>query len=108
MLLKKETVSVTVVAATGATNTNNLKGIIEQLIVTPLSSTGSEVTGSEWNLSIIDRDNDVLRKYTSETGRMEDVRRFPVGSDRLEKLTFQFTGITGTVETMKSLLRISE
>jgi len=108
MLLKKETVSVTVVAATGAANTNNLKGVVEQLIITPLDSNGAEVTTSEWSLSIIDRDNDVLRKYASETGRVEDVRRFPVGSDRLEKLTFQFTGITGTVATMKSLLRMTE
>jgi hypothetical protein len=108
MLWHKEIVSVTVTAGTGAANSGRMRGMIEQVIVVPRNSSGAEVSGSDWSLSISDKDNDVLRLYQSETGRMEDIKNIPVGTDKSEKLTLAFTSISGTVATMRAVFKIRE
>ena len=108
MLWYKEVVLATVTAGTAAANTVSLKGMIEQILVFPLSVTGSVLSTSDWSLSIIDKDSDTTRLYTSETGRVEDCISLPVGLGVSEKFTLRYTGVTGAVTTMRAILRVRE
>jgi hypothetical protein len=108
MLWHNEIITATVTAGTAASNTASIKGVIEQIIVTPRNSAGAIIDTSDWSLDLIDRNDDVVRRYQLETGRLEDIDRVPVGGDRSEKLTLTFTSISGTVATMRIVLKIRE
>jgi hypothetical protein len=82
--------------------------MVEQMIITPLDSSAVENSAADWNLSIIDRDDDTVRKFTEETGRLDTLNGLPVGSDLRDIYTLTFTSVTNSPATIRVVMKVRE
>ena len=108
MIYKKEKFNITVSGTTGAGVSTKVYGRIEQMIITPVDSSGVLVSAASWDCSITDKDGDQIDSYTTETGILNNRTHLPTGFDTSEALKFTFTNITQTPDTMKVILKIFE
>lgn len=108
MIWHKEIVTVTITAGTGAANTNALRGLISQMVILPLNSSGVLQTVAAWDLDIIDKDGDKLDSYSGYTGRLDNRTSLPVGRESNEKLTLSFANVSTAAATMRVFLKVME
>lgn len=102
MLWQKNKYTLTVSAGTIAGNTDFMRGMIEQLIVSPLNST------TQWDFTLTDRDGDVIYQRVSEVGTVNDrTALLPIGRDSSERLTMAFTNVTAN-EAIKIIFKVRE
>lgn len=102
MLFSKYKYSLTISGGTVSANTDFMRGMIEQVIITPTTST------NQWDLSFIDRDGDIIYQRVSETGTINDrTAHIPVGRDSNEILTMRIANATVN-EIIKIIFKIRE
>lgn len=102
MLFAKYKYSLTVSGGTVALNTNSMRGMIEQIIITPTTST------NQWDLNLIDRDGDIIYNRVSEVGTVNDrTALVPAGRDSSEILTISFLNVTIN-EVIKIIFKVRE
>lgn len=101
MIWAKYKYSLTVSGGTVSGNTDFMRGMVEQLYITPTTST------TQWDLNIIDRDGDIVYSRVSETGSLSDKAEIPVGRDNNERFTVQFLNVTAN-EPIKVVFRVRE
>lgn len=102
MIYAKYKYTTTISGGSASINTDQLKGRIEQIIVTPTTST------TAYDFSLIDRDGDILYSRTTETGTVNDgTANLPVGMDSLERLTIRFSNSTAN-EKITTIFKILE
>lgn len=101
MLYNKQKLTVTISGGTGSVNTAGLKGFIELMTVTPTTST------NVWDMTIKDKDRDIIFNRQSETGTLFYIDGLPVGLDEFEKLNISFANVTIN-EVITVALRIRE
>lgn len=65
-------------------NTDAMRGIVEQVIINPVTSS------NQYDVSFKDRDGDIVYQRNSEIGRVDDKALLPIGTDSLEKFTVIF------------------
>lgn len=89
MLWAKNKYSLTISAGTVASNTDFMRGMIEQIIITPTTST------NQWDLNLVDRDGDIIYNRVSEVGTLNDrTAHIPIGRDSSERLTMRILNAT--------------
>lgn len=101
MIWSKYKYTLTVSGGTVSGNTDFMRGMVEQLYVYPTTST------TQWDLSIVDRDGDVVYSRTSEVGNLSDKAELPAGRDNNERFTMVFTNVTAN-ENIKVIYRVRE
>lgn len=101
MLYDKKKYTVTISGGTGAFVTEGMKGCIELLTVTPTTST------TTWDLTLLDRDKDIIFNRQSETGTLFYIDGLPVGLDGLERFMGTFANVTAN-ENIVISFRIRE
>lgn len=102
MIWQKNKYTLTVSGGTIAGNTDFMMGMIEQMIITPTTST------TQWDFSLTDRDGDIIYQRISETGTINDRTAWiPIGRDSAERLTMAFANVTAN-EPIKVILKVRE
>lgn len=102
MLFAKYKYSLTVSGGTVAVNTDAMRGMIEQMIITPTTST------NQWDLQLIDRDGDIVYQRVSETGTVNDRTAWiPIGRDSNEIITMRILNATVN-EVIKIIFKVRE
>lgn len=102
MLWSKNKYTLTVSAGTVSANTDLMRGMVEQLIISPATET------TQWDMTLTDRDGDVIYKRVSEVGTVNDRTAWlPIGRDSSEKLTVAFTNVTAN-EAIKVIFKTRE
>lgn len=89
MIFAKNKYILTVSGGTVSSNTDAMRGMIEQIIITPTTLT------NQWDFNLIDRDGDIVYPRNVETGTINDrTALVPAGRDSAEKFTMQFLNVT--------------
>lgn len=102
MLWAKNKYTLTMSGGSASGNTDIMRGMIEQIIITPTTST------NVWDFSLTDRDGDIVYQRLSETGTVNDrTALLPVGRDSSEKFTMAFANATIN-EAIKVILKVRE
>ncbi len=101
MLWAKYKYSTTIAAGVGSFNTDAMKGMIEQLLIIPTTTTNT------YNVNFTDKEGDVIYQMLSTYGRLDDRGRLPIGKDAPERLTVSFTSV-GTNEVIKVIFKVRE
>ncbi len=102
MIFSKYKYTLTVSGGTVSVNTDSIMGMIEQIIITPLTSTNS------YDFSLTDRDGDILYSRNTETGTVNDRTAWTlVGRDSSERLTMKIANATIN-ENIKIVFKIRE
>lgn len=101
MLYDKKRYTVTISAGSASFVTEGMKGRIELITIAPLTSS------NVWDLTLKDRDGDVIFSRQSETGTLFYIDGLPVGLDGLERLRGTFANV-GTNENIIVSFRIKE
>lgn len=102
MLWVKNKYILTVSGGTVSGNTDFMKGKIEQLIISPITET------TQWDMTLTDRDGDVIYKRVSETGTLNDrTAMLPIGRDSSERFTIGFLNVTAN-ENIKVIFKVLE
>jgi hypothetical protein len=89
MYFDKKRYIVPIQGGSGLMNTDKLRGMVVHLIVRP------EYEESVWDLTLLDKEGDELFEVKDHCGRYDDKSGLPLGKDAQEKLTIQFTRVTG-------------
>ncbi len=102
MIFAKYKYVLTVSGGTVSSNTDAMRGMIEQIIITPTTST------NQWDFNLIDRDGDIVYSRNVETGTINDRDSIlPVGRDSTEKFTMQFLNVTAN-ENIVVIFKVRE
>lgn len=87
MLHDKKKYSVTISGGVGSFNTDAMRGMIDQLLIIPLTSSNT------YSISMLDRDGDTVYQFLNAYGRIDDRSGLPIGKDISEKWTISFTNV---------------
>ncbi len=102
MLWQKNRYLITISGGSASFNSDIMRGMIEQIIITPNTST------TTWDFTMTDRDGDIMYQRVSETGTNNDRTAWvPVGRDSSEKFTCTFANVTAN-EVIKVILKVRE
>lgn len=101
MLFAKYKYTIPISGASGSSNSDAIYGMVEQLIVTPATSTNT------WNINIIDKEGDTIYQSLSNTGPIFDTCGLPMGKDIAEKVTISFSSV-GIDENIKVIFKVRE
>lgn len=102
MLWQKSKYLITISGGSASINSNIMRGMIEQVIITPTTSTNS------WDITFKDKEGDISYQRISETGTINDrTARIPVGNDSSEKFTITFANVTIN-EVINVILKVRE
>src|SRR3990167_7717651 len=88
MLWDKKKYTITVDSGSGSANTDTMRGLCEHFIVIPTTTT------TVYDITLTDRDGDVIYRRIGETGRLDDKEGIPLGKDRQDKLTINLTNVS--------------
>ena len=101
MLWDKKKYTVTISSGSGSFNTDFMRGLVEHLMIIPDSTT------NVYDVTMTDKDGDVVYRRIGETGRLDDKDGLPVGRARSEKLTVVFSNCTSN-EDIKCIFKVRE
>ena len=101
MICAKYRYSVTLSSGSGSFNTDPMYGIVEHLMIVPASTT------NVYDVTMTDRDGDVVYRKIGEMGRMDDKAGLPIGRDSSEKLTVAFANATSN-EAVTVIFKVRE
>ncbi len=101
MLWDKKKYSVTISGGVGSFNTDAMRGMIEQFIISPATASNT------YNVSFTDRDGDIVYQNLSGYGRIDERSRLPVGRDSSEKYTVSFSSV-GINEAITVIFKVRE
>ena len=101
MLFAKYKYTIPVSGAVGSKNTDAMYGMVEQLIVMPVTSTNT------YDINIIDKDGDTIFQQLSNTGPFFDTCGLPIGKDASEKVTMSLSNV-GVDENFSVIFKVRE
>ena len=107
IIWKKEVLSLSV-GTTQAISSGEMMGRVEQILIQPLDSSGVLVSTSSWDVSITDRNGELIGFIDTQTGRYDWRAGLPVGSDRPDIVTFTFSSVTQTPATIRIMMKVLE
>lgn len=101
MIHDKKSYTVTISGGLGSFNTDPMRGMIDQLLIIPATSTNT------YNINMVDRDGDMIYQMNNAFGRIDDRSGLPIGKDISEKWTVSFSSV-GVNETIKVIFKVRE